>query len=122
MAEHGLDGPDVVVGLQQVRGEAVPEGVRRDAFQDAGLAHPAGRAGRYVIPYGVTNIAGRAFAYSLDLDSIIVPDSVTSIGGSAFVWCYYMTSVYFTGDEPTIGASSFDWSSPTVYYLGGTTG
>ena len=38
VAEEGLDGADVVAGLEQVGREAVAEGVRRDALVDAGSA------------------------------------------------------------------------------------
>ena len=37
MAEQHLDHPDVDVLLEQMRGEAVPERVRRDPLPDAGL-------------------------------------------------------------------------------------
>ena len=41
MAEQFLYGPDVVAGLEQVRGECVPQRVRRGGLGDAGGADRA---------------------------------------------------------------------------------
>ena len=39
MAEQSLNGADIVIGLQQMGGEAVSEGVRGDPLDDPGLLH-----------------------------------------------------------------------------------
>ena len=43
------------------------------------LQFPAGRPGNYVIPAGVTTIAGAAFASCYNLTSVTIPDGVTRI-------------------------------------------
>ena len=48
------------------------------------LVYPGGKAGSYVMPAGVKNIAGGAFSYTVGLTSLTFSADVTSIGDYAF--------------------------------------
>jgi hypothetical protein len=74
------------------------------------------------IPSGVTTIGGGAFFNCKNLSNITIPSGVTDIGGSTFAYCEKLKEVYFQGNAPTKGAGVFSYSTPTVYYLSGTTG
>jgi hypothetical protein len=110
-----------------------------------------GKAGVFVIPSGVTEIAKRAFADCEKLTGITIPESVNQIqegafsrcsevveliipsgvddlGLNAFEGCTQLTQVFFAGnvprssDEPFRQISSSDKSVVTVYYRPGTKG
>ena len=56
-----MDGPDVVVGLEQMAGKAVPEGVRRDALWNLCLSHCLSNRLLYVgvmqmVPFSLTGL------------------------------------------------------------------
>ena len=71
------------------------------------LVYPAGKAGTYTIPDGVTSLGIQAFQKCTSLTSITIPDSVTSIGDYAFLNCTSLTSITFLGTAPTVGAGAF---------------
>lgn len=54
---------------------------------------PQDHSGEFVIPYGVTEIADRAFEGCTCLTSVEVPNSVTRIGWNAFSGCTKLPSV-----------------------------
>ena len=91
---------------------------------------PAGKAGAYTIPAGVTSIGEEAFMNCAKLTSVTIgnsvasvgdmafwgctslagvtiPDSVTSIGDDAFSYCTSLTGVTLPGGLAGIGASAF---------------
>ncbi len=101
---------------------------------------PAGKAGPFTIPAGVTSIEPCAFkechsltrititdsvteikqyAFALinGLTSVIIPDSVTSIGECAFLDCCYMYNATIPASVTSIGSNAFagctDWF--TIY-------
>jgi len=74
------------------------------------------------IPSGVTTIENNVFMNCQNLSNITIPSSVTNIGDSVFGGCGKLKEVYFQGNAPTKGAGVFSYSTPTVYYLSGTTG
>jgi len=74
------------------------------------------------IPSGVTTIGNFAFQNCIKLSNLTIPSGVTDIGGSTFEGCVMLKGVYFQGNAPTKGAGVFTYSTPTVYYLSGTTG
>ena len=74
------------------------------------------------IPSGVTTIETSAFMNCQNLSNITIPSSVTNIGDSVFGGCGKLKEVYFQGNAPTKGVGVFTLSTPTVYYLSGTTG
>jgi len=74
------------------------------------------------IPSMVTTIGGGAFFNCKNLSNITIPSGVTDIGGSTFAYCEKLKEVYFQGNAPIKGAGVFAFSTPTVYYLSGTTG
>ena len=57
------------------------------------VACPGGKTGEYIVPDGVTGIAGSAFVNCTELTSITIPESVTSIERSAFIRCSNLTSI-----------------------------
>ena len=111
------------------------------------VAFPAGAAGSYTIPNGVTAIGNYAFESCPRLASVMIPNSVTSIGTNAFASCVSLTrvtipnsvaiianyafsgctsltTVYFLGNAPSPGGSSVFGgdNNATIYYLPGTAG
>ncbi len=124
------------------------EGVLFEKSRAMLVQYPGGKAGAYVIPYGVASIGDYAFAgcthlsgvtipnsvaevgwYAFNncanLTSVVIPRSITSIGIAALAYCASLTGVYFEGNA---NISSYNASSlllgdsATVYYLPGTTG
>ncbi len=91
------------------------------------IAYPAGRAGSYSIPDGVTKIGDYSFAFSklptIDLDgveavgaygfaysrleSLTVPDSVTSIGAASFTYNSYLTTLTLGKSLKTVTTGAF---------------
>ncbi len=62
----------------------------------------------FVIPDGVTHIAGYAFYDCDNLTSIQIPDSVTSIEGGAFYSCNSLTNITIPDSVTYIGSWAFD--------------
>ena len=60
-----------------------------------------------VIPAGVTNIMGWAFAISGRLASVTIPESVTSIGDVAFLNCIGLKSMTIPASVKNIGEHAF---------------
>lgn len=71
---------------------------------------------------GVTSIPSYMFYGCLSLSSITIPSSVTSVGVEAFANCTGLERIVFLGNAPSYGVTLFRNSSPTVYYVAGTTG
>jgi len=71
---------------------------------------------------GVTGIPSGMFNGCLSLSSITIPSAVTSIGPEAFTNCTGLERIVFLGNAPSYDVTSFRNSSPTVYYVAGTTG
>lgn len=81
------------------------DGVLFDKKLETLLQFPAGRAGSYIIPDGVTKISG-AFCGS-DLSTITIPNSVTEIGESSFEACQNLTSITLPNSITKIGDFAF---------------
>jgi len=71
---------------------------------------------------GVTGIPSGMFNGCLSLSSVTIPSAVTSIGAEAFTNCTGLERIVFLGNAPSYDVTSFRNSSPTVYYVAGTTG
>ena len=69
---------------------------------------PAGKAGGYTIPNGVTTIGDFSFYYCFDLTATLtIPDSVTTIGDFAFFYCSGLTGLTIGNSVTTIGNFTF---------------
>ena len=95
------------------------------------IRFPAGRAGSYVIPNGVTAFGQNAFEKCASLTSLTIPGSVKYIGSNSmfdekdwFEDCSGLTSVIFTGSAPAMGTSPFHNAASgfKIYYPDGATG
>ena len=71
---------------------------------------------------GVTGIPHYMFYGCSSLSSVTIPSAVASIGVEAFTDCTGLERIVFLGNAPTYSETSFRNSSPTVYYVAGTTG
>jgi len=81
------------------------DGILFNKNQTAIIGYPAGRAGGYTIPNGVTAIGAGAFS-GCPLTSVVIPDSVTSIGAFAFSGCP-LTNVAIPHRVTSIGEYTF---------------
>ena len=61
-----------------------------------------------VIPDGVTNIRGWAFAGGSGMTSVSIPESVTSIGEIAFIGCDGLKSITIPSSVKNIGEHAFE--------------
>lgn len=77
---------------------------------------PEGKAGRYAIPTGVSDIGRGAFEGCSSLTRIAIPNSTTSIGYSAFANCSSLGTVIVGANVNTIyGRPPFSGIRPTFY-------
>jgi BspA type Leucine rich repeat region (6 copies) len=91
-----------------------------DAARHTLLWCPAGWAGNFSVPDGVTTIQASAFAGCTNLLSVVVPGSVVTIGSGAFAGCTSLVGAYFAGDYRMGFATNLfaGDSDVTVFYLG----
>lgn len=82
---------------------------------------PAGKAGSYVVPDGVTAVAEGAFQGCAGLTSVTLPGSVKEINYVAFAGCGELTALHFKGDAPEaskFSGNTFDGAGKVkIYYL-----
>lgn len=83
------------------------DGVLFDKDATRLITFPAGKAGHYNVPDGVTSIESEAFSGALDLTSVNIPDSVTSIGDRAFSDCLGLTNATIGNGLRRIGVDAF---------------
>lgn len=70
-------------------------------------AFPAGRAGDFTIPNGVTTIAHFAFYRCYQLENVNMYNTVTSIGERAFSFCWNLKSIRLSDNLETISPLAF---------------
>jgi len=107
------------VGCTLLTTVTLPSGLTRI---ESGLFQNCFSLSAVTIPSGVTTIGNAAFMNCIKLSNLTIPSGVTDIGGSTFERCEMLKGLYFQGNAPTKGAGVFTYSTPTVYYLSGTTG
>jgi hypothetical protein len=95
------------------------DGVLFDKSGKTLIEYPAGLAGSYVIPSGVTSISDSAFANCPSLTSVTIPGTVTNIGAQAF-WVSGLTSVTFLNGVSSIGTDAFERCALTQVTIPGS--
>jgi hypothetical protein len=77
----------------------------------------------FTFPKTVTSIGDYAFEHT-GLNRLTIPKTVINIGSDVFYACSNLSGVYFQGNAPNVVGSLvyFGETSPTIYYLPGTTG
>lgn len=80
-----------------------------DAVPKIIFSMPKDIKGDFIIPYGVTGIANKAFSSCKDLKSLTIPGSVTSIGQSAFYNCTSLKNVTIGNGVASIGQRAFSY-------------
>lgn len=68
----------------------------------------AGAVTEYIVPDGVTSIAGSAFYYCSKLKKIELPDSLLKIGEASFAGCSGITSITLPDGLKSIGYCAFE--------------
>jgi len=71
------------------------------------IQHPAGKAGKYVIPAGVTSIGSGALSNCGKLTEITIPTGVTLIGSRAFSNCTKLAEITIPASVTNIQLSAF---------------
>ncbi len=89
------------------------DGILYDKEQTTLLYYTNGRAGKYVIPDGVTTIGAHTFSGCDSSIEVIIPDSVTVIGQYAFYGCDGLSSVVIPGSVTSM--------EDAFYYCSGLT-
>jgi hypothetical protein len=99
------------------------DGILFNKSQTTLIICPAGKAGHYSVPDGVTLVGGSAFYRCYNLTSVTFPNSLSSIESRGFYACITLTDVYFRSNAPSLGGSdvfTYD-NNATLYYLPGAT-
>lgn len=74
------------------------------------IRYPAGRAGSYKVPLGVTEIATRAFISCGELSSVVLPSTLLVVGEYAFTCCGNLTDVTWPENLRAIGYRAFAYN------------
>ena len=83
------------------------DGVLYDQEGGRLIQYPAGRAGDYQVPEGVTEIGENAFSFATNLTHVSIPRGLTKIGSFAFQLCSSMTNITIPASVTTIGEGAF---------------
>jgi hypothetical protein len=106
-AFYGATGLTALVVSEQNERYSSKDGILFDKDATVLLCYPAGKAGDYLIPEGVTAIRGGAFYGSLNLENITLSADLVSIGSSAFAGCVQLSSIIIPSGIQSIGAWTF---------------
>ena len=74
------------------------DGVLFSKTGDVLICCPAGKAGAYAVPAGVTDIQDSAFSECSQLSELTIPESVTSVGYGAFSGCTGLAKLEVPGE------------------------
>jgi hypothetical protein len=96
------------------------DGVLFDIGMTTLIQCPAGKAGSYTLPSGVTSIAGWAFHSCGRLTSVTLPATLVAIGSEAFTHCTGLTSISIPDSVTSIDYSAFSYCSGLARVLIGT--
>jgi hypothetical protein len=83
------------------------DGVLFNADQTSLIQHPPNRAGTYVIPDSVTQIASAAFSNCGGLTSVTIPDGISKIDQFTFHSCKALTGIRLPESVTTIYDGAF---------------
>jgi hypothetical protein len=96
------------------------DGVLYDKNRTRLLQFPGGKAGEYIIPNGVTNIAHFALWNCPYLTSVTLPEGITAIGDEEFAACHSLVTVIVPASVTNIGPNAFNscMSMQGIYFCG----
>ena len=83
------------------------DGVLFDITGAALIQCPAGKAGSYIVPSGVTTLCAGSFRGCYHLTSVETGSNVTDIGSCAFAYCDGLQHIELGGSVATIGYAAF---------------
>ncbi len=83
---------------------------RRDTYEESETygelktlsAFPAGKGGRFTVPYGIKTIAAYAFDHCYSLTSVSMYNTVTDIYSGAFSYCWNLESIHLSDNLKTL--------------------
>ena len=70
---------------------------------------PAGKSGKFTVPYGVTEIASYAFNSCYNLTEIDMYNTVTKIGSYTFAHCWNLESIRLSDNLKSIGREALSY-------------
>ena len=84
------------------------DGVLTDKAMTRLIAYPAGRAGAYTVPEGITVIGDKAFAGAAGLTAVELPESLRRIEGWAFNGCGALSEITIPMGVTEIRSGAFE--------------
>jgi hypothetical protein len=92
-------------------------GVLFNQNQSTLIEYPEAKAGSYIVPGSVTNLADYAFSGCTNLTSVSIPASVAGIGNYVFYGCSSLTAISVATNNPvysSVGGVLFNESRTTL--------
>jgi len=87
---------------------------RKDTVEDSDtygkptslVCFPAGKGGKFTIPYGIETIGSYAFDHCYNLTQVDMYNTVTTINSYAFSYCWNLESIRLSDNLSTLGAQA----------------